>query len=120
MELSRTQYGRNGKLPYSRMMEILASKGMRGQLEKLMASDQWDRASAGTPTYPGGERERLVKDLKDRLEQEALSQMLREWKDTPLPQRYEAARYVLPKTARYHGPGAEDALREKVGLPAPR
>ena len=120
IDLLDPMYEKDGKLPYVRFMEILREQNMRKQLERLMKSEYWAKASAGTPTYPGGQREVLVKQIKDRAEQQALHQMLSEWKDTPLADRYASAKYELPRAAKYGGPDAEAVLREKTGLAAPK
>jgi hypothetical protein len=94
------KYEKNGKLPYVRFMEILASKDIRGQMERLMKSPAWDKMAPGTPTYPGGDREREIKSIKDAAESDALDQVFKEWGGTTLAQDYDRIRYDLPDAAR--------------------
>lgn len=122
IDLLDPRWEKNGKLPYIRFMEILKENDLRGELEAEIKSESFQRASGGTPTFPGGQREAVLKAIKDRAEQKALNQMLREFdpNNTGLRRAYQGAQYVLPTRARYKGPEAEAAAREKYGIPALR
>ncbi len=120
IDLLDQRWEKNGKLPYIRFMEILKENDLRGELEAEIRSDSFQRASGGTPEFPGGQREARLKAIKDVAEQKALSQVLREFDSTGLTTAYKGAQYVLPVQARYKGPDAEAAAREKYGIPAVR
>lgn len=113
------KWEKNGTLPYNRFMEILKSKDISGKMEQTMKSPAWDKMSPGTPTYPGGEREREIKRIKDEAEQDALDKVFHEWKGTGLGELYDRLKYELPQAARWEGPDRENALREKYKIPVP-
>ncbi len=120
IDLLDQRWEKNGKLAYVRFMEILQGQNLRKQLEDRIKSPDWKSMSPGTATFPGGEREAALKVIKDREEQQALRQLLNEYEKTGLRTAYQGAQYMLRPAAKYNGPDAEAAARQKYGVPVPQ
>lgn len=74
---------RSGQSPYDRMLELLSKPehgpSLREQMTKLVESDRWEAASAGTEAYPGGRRLEYVTEIAHRAQERARNSMLREY-----------------------------------------
>jgi ribosomal protein S18 acetylase RimI-like enzyme len=116
IDLNDPKWEKGGKTPYVRLMELLREGGLRAALEAEVKSQEWQEASGGTPTFPGGEKAERLKIIKDVAEQKALRKVLDEYESLGLKQAYKGAQFVVPNVARYKGPDAETAAREKYGL----
>jgi ribosomal protein S18 acetylase RimI-like enzyme len=116
IDLNDPKWEKGGKTPYVRFMELLREGGLRAALEAEVKSQEWQEASGGTPTFPGGEKAERLKTIKDVHEQKALRRVLNEYESLGLKQAYKGAQFVVPNAARYKGPDAEAAAREKYGL----
>jgi hypothetical protein len=120
IDLLDARWEKNGKLPYIRFMELVREQNLRKQLEDRIKQPDWKEMSPGSPTYPGGERKARLGFIKDRVEEAALRKVLTEYEKTGLRTAYQAARYKLRPLAKYRGPDAEAAAREKYGVPIPK
>lgn len=77
----RKYQNRNGgKLtPYERLMEIVDSKNLRGQIDKVVSSPAYQRSGDGTEVFAGGRKYTEIRDRIDRVYAKAQRQMLSEY-----------------------------------------
>lgn len=65
--------------PYERMMDLVKDQDLRGTLDKLIASDKYERAGDGTDVFAGGRKFTMIEREVDRVYDSAKKQMLKEY-----------------------------------------
>ncbi len=71
---------KGGKLtPYERLMEIVQSRDLRGQVDRIIASPAYQRAGDGTDVFAGGRRYVEIRGRIDRVYAQSRRQLLSEY-----------------------------------------
>ena len=68
-----------GQSPYDRWLEITSELGLREALTNVVRSQEWQDASPGTETYPGGARHMIAAKIIQSYHDAAKAKMLQEY-----------------------------------------